>query len=50
MRVKFTYWKDIIPQGYKFFRNAHLQDLRSWTLWLGKHCFGFEIHGMGPEY
>ena len=47
--LRFTYWKDVIPHGFHFGRNAHLRNVRSWSLWLGRHCFGFQLHGFGPN-
>jgi hypothetical protein len=49
MKIKFTHWKDALPQKFHFGRNTSLRDERSWYMWIGKHCFGFEIHGWGPN-
>lgn len=49
MKIKFNHWKDHIPHRFAFGRNAHLRDIRSWTLVAGKHYFTVEIHGMGPN-
>lgn len=48
--IRFTHWKDRTSHKFYCGRNVHLQNQRSWTLWLGKHCFGIEVHGFGPRY
>lgn len=48
MKIVLSHWKDRESHGIKLFRNAHLRDKRSWTLWVGKHCLSVHIHGAGP--
>lgn len=49
MKIKLTHWKDRVPHRLNFGRNASLRDVRSWSMWIGRHCFGLEIHGLGPN-
>jgi hypothetical protein len=48
MGIKFRHWKDRASHGLSFGRNAHLRNVRSWSLWAGPHCFTVELHGLGP--
>lgn len=49
MKIKFRHWKDDVPHRFWVGRNASLRDMRSWTAWIGPHCFTVEIHGLGPK-
>lgn len=49
MSIVFYHWKDTVPHRISFDRNASVRDVRSWSGWIGRHCFGVEIHGLGPN-
>jgi len=49
MKIVFAHWKDRATHGLSFGRNANLRDVRSWTAWVGRHCFTVEVHGFGPS-
>lgn len=49
MKIKLKHWADRVPHRVAVFRNAHRRDVRSWSAWIGRHCFTVEVHGLGPN-